>query len=89
MTNTATEQISVRIDRKTKKAAESILNKLGLSPTDAVRMFYRQIAAQRGLPFHPKIPNAETLAAFKEVNEGGGTKMSLEEFKTYLQSIAL
>ncbi|MDR3448504.1 MAG: type II toxin-antitoxin system RelB/DinJ family antitoxin [Alphaproteobacteria bacterium] len=83
----ATDQISIRIDHATKAAAEKVFSALGLSPTDAVRMFYKQVTLHRGLPFPAKIPNAETLAAFKEVDEGGGTTMSLKEFKKYMDSI--
>jgi DNA-damage-inducible protein J len=81
------EQISVRIDHATKVAAEGVFNTLGLSATDAIRMFYRQVAMQRGLPFPARIPNAETLAAFKELDEGGGKISSLKEFKTFLKAI--
>ncbi|MDR3423764.1 MAG: type II toxin-antitoxin system RelB/DinJ family antitoxin [Alphaproteobacteria bacterium] len=80
-----TEQISVRIDHATKAAAEGVFNLLGLSATDAVRMFYRQVALRRGLPFSAKIPNAETLAAFKELDKGGGKKISLKKFKAFLE----
>jgi len=65
-----TEQISIRVDTATKAAAEEVFQQLGLSPTDAVRMFYRQVAMQQGLPFHPKIPNATTIAAMKDGEEG-------------------
>ncbi len=54
----ANDQISVRIDQATKAAAEGAFNVLGLSATDAIRMLYRQVALQRGLPFPAKIPNA-------------------------------
>ena len=82
------DQISVRIDRATKTAAEGVFNILGLSATDAIRMFYRQVALQRGLPFAAKVPNAETLAAFKELDSGKGKKSSLKEFKAYIESIS-
>ncbi len=50
-----TDQINVRIDAPTKVAAEAVFNQLGLSATDAVRMFYRQVAMQQGLPFEARI----------------------------------
>jgi DNA-damage-inducible protein J len=78
------EQISVRIDPATKAAAEGVFNQLGLSATDAIRMFYRQVVMQRGLPFSAKIPNAETLAAIKELDAGKGKKTSLKKFKAQL-----
>ncbi|MDE1901443.1 MAG: type II toxin-antitoxin system RelB/DinJ family antitoxin [Alphaproteobacteria bacterium] len=78
------DQISVRIDHATKAAAEGVFDLLGLSATDAVRMFYRQVAMQRGLPFPAKIPNRETLAAFRELDKGRGKRMSLKKFKAQL-----
>ena len=83
----ASDQISVRIDHATKAAAEGVFGMLGLSATDAIRMFYRQVAMQRGLPFAAKIPNAETLAAIRELDTGKGKKSSLKEFKKFLDTI--
>jgi DNA-damage-inducible protein J len=80
----ANDQISIRIDHATKAAAERIFNALGLSATDAVRMFYKQVAMQHGLPFAAKIPNAETLEAIREADAGGGKKLTLAEFKKSL-----
>ena len=67
-----TEQISVRVDHTTKAAAEDSFRELGIAPTEAVRLFYRQVVLQRGLPFAVRIPNKETLAAIKELDEGRG-----------------
>jgi hypothetical protein len=36
--------IHARIDASTKEATERILNSIGLTPTEAIRLFYRQIA---------------------------------------------
>ncbi len=46
-----TEQINVRMDTQTKTQAESIFSQIGVSPTDAVRMFYKQVIMRKGLPF--------------------------------------
>lgn len=66
------EQISVRVDHTTKAAAEAVFSKLGLAPTDAVRLFYRQVALRRGLPFAVEIPNATTRAAFRDLDKKRG-----------------
>ncbi len=52
--------IHARIEPKTKASAERVLQKLGLSPTEAIRIFYRQIALCQGLPFQVHIPNRLT-----------------------------
>jgi len=62
--------IHARIEPKTKSLAENILAKLGLSPTEAIRMFYRQITLRRGLPFSVEIPNALTRATLDKSRKG-------------------
>ena len=65
-----TETIRARVEPEIKRRAESVLRELGLSPTEAIRMFYRQVILRRGLPFAAEIPNAETQAAVREAIEG-------------------
>ena len=65
-----TETIRARIEPDLKAEAESILKTLGLSPTEAIRLFYRQVALRRGLPFSVEIPNAETREAMRQAVEG-------------------
>jgi DNA-damage-inducible protein J len=75
------EQISVRVDHATKAAAEAVFSKLGLAPTEAVRLFYRQVALRRGLPFSVELPNAKTRAALDDLNKGKGkTFKTTEDF---------
>lgn len=61
-----TAAVHSRIEPETKKTAEEILRKLGLSPTDAIRLFYTQIALRNGLPFPVSIPNEETAQALDD-----------------------
>ena len=60
-----TQVIHARIEPKLKKAAESVFSKIGLSTTDAIRLFFKQVELHRGLPFEVKIPNAESREAIK------------------------
>jgi DNA-damage-inducible protein J len=62
-----TERIEARIEPELKQAAESVFAKLGISPSDAIRIFYKQVELYQGLPFEVRIPNAETLAAIQEI----------------------
>ncbi len=64
-----TETLRTRMEPELKAEGEAVLAALGLSTTEAVTMFFRQIVMQRGLPFEVKIPNDETLAAFKEAKD--------------------
>ena len=50
--------------------AEEVFAGLGLSPTEAITLFYRQVTLHHGLPFAVKAPNAETLAALRQARAG-------------------
>lgn len=65
MSKTAT--IQTRIEPALKAKVESILGKLGLSPSDAISLYYSQIALNKGLPFEVKIPNKETRKAMQDI----------------------
>ena len=58
--------VTVRIEDKLKFKAEKILGQLGLSPSNAVTMLYKQIALNKGLPFDVKLPNETTKMAIEE-----------------------
>ena len=49
-----------------KADAEGIFASLGITSTEAIRMFYRQVILRRGLPFAVELPNETTLAALTE-----------------------
>lgn len=71
---TKTESVRARMEPRLKQSAEKIFDKLGLSVTDAITLFYRQVALQKGLPFELKIPNDETLKAIADARAGKGLK---------------
>ena len=75
-----TETIRARVEPALKNEAEAILKKVGLSSSEAMRLFLYQVVQQRGLPFEVKIPNAETIAAIEELETGKGIRVnSVEE----------
>ena len=57
--------IHARIDPRLKRSTEAIFAQIGLSTTDAIRLFLTQVKHYRGLPFPVEIPNQETIAAMK------------------------
>jgi DNA-damage-inducible protein J len=63
---TKTATIQTRIEPGLKARVEAILGKLGLSPSDAIALYYSQIALNKGLPFEVKIPNKETRKAIQD-----------------------
>ena len=58
-----TSAVYARIDPQLKQQAEGILSQLGISPSGAVQMLYRQIVLQRGLPLDLHLPPERPLAA--------------------------
>ena len=62
--------VQTRIDNQVKKEAAAVLSKIGLTVSDAVRLLLTRIAHDKALPFNPLIPNAETIKAMKEVENG-------------------
>ena len=61
-----TETLRTRMEPELKAQGESILSALGLSTSEAITIFFRQMVMHKGLPFEVKIPNAETISALEE-----------------------
>lgn len=55
-----TSTICVQVESELKEEAEKILDQLGISISDAVGMFIRQVVLCRGLPFQVRIPTQES-----------------------------
>jgi DNA-damage-inducible protein J len=66
--------VRARIDGHVKEEATSVLDKMGLSVSDAIRMLLIRVAREKALPFEVRIPNAETVAAMEEARQGKGNK---------------
>ncbi len=58
-----------RIDEEIKKKAAKTLYDMGLSLSDAVRVFLVRVVAEKQMPFSLKVPNAETLSSMAEADE--------------------
>ncbi len=69
-----TLMIHARIDPKLKKSAERIFTDIGISTTEAIRLFLKQVEMHRGLPFPVSIPNEETASAMREANKPAALK---------------
>lgn len=68
--------IQSRVKAELKEEAEALFSAIGLSVSDAIRLFLQQSINSGGLPFQPtaKRPNAETREAMHELAEGGGKR---------------
>jgi DNA-damage-inducible protein J len=61
-----TVQITARVDPKLKRETEKVFDELGLSTSQAITLFFKQVNLRKGLPFAVSIPNAETRQAIEE-----------------------
>ena len=61
-----TSMLHVRVDDETKAQATEALAAMGMSVSDAVRLFLRRVVVDQTFPLELKVPNAETLAAMEE-----------------------
>ncbi|MCD7108882.1 type II toxin-antitoxin system RelB/DinJ family antitoxin [Rhizobium sp. DKSPLA3] len=64
-----TSMLHVRIDDETKEKATAALDAIGMSVSDAVRLFLRRVVADQAFPLELRVPNADTLAAMKEAED--------------------
>ena len=74
-----TEMIRARVEPELKREAEELFSVLGMSATEAITLFYRQVTMHRGLPFDVRVPNEETVEALRQSRDG----VDLEEHATF------
>lgn len=69
-----TEVLSTRLDSATKAAFTNICDELGLSTSQAIKVFAKAVINTGSIPFELKVPqpNAATLAAMQELEDGKG-----------------
>lgn len=65
----ATTMVHVRIDERIKAEATETLAAMGLTVSDAVRVFLTRVVADKELPFSLRVPNSATQTAMQEASE--------------------
>jgi len=79
-----TTEVRCRIDTKTKHDASKVIEAMGLSVSDAIRIFLKRVATEGTIPFDLRIPNAKTIAAMAEI-ENPKTRTQLKRYKSMKQ----
>ena len=71
-----TNLISTRIDHETKLEFTQVCKDIGISPSQAIKMFAQAVINYGGIPFElkRKQPNKISMQAMQELEEGGGNK---------------
>lgn len=72
----ATTMIHVRVNEDIKIQAAETLAGMGLTVSDAIRVFLTRVVADQQLPFALKAPNAETRAAMQEARAIGKARFA-------------
>ena len=76
------EMLSTRIDHDTKLAFTSVCDDMGLSTSQAIKLFAKAVINYGGIPFELKAkqPNSLTASAIAELESGeGSTAKNIEE----------
>ena len=65
-----TTALTIEIDVDLKQKTERLLREMGLTPAQAITLFYKQIESKHALPFESETPNEETLQAIEDSIHG-------------------
>ncbi len=77
-----TTNYNIRLDKDLKDRAFSVFESYGLTPSQAIKLFLNQVADTNAVPLsfdYQPTPNAQTIAAMKELENGDYIESSLEE----------
>jgi DNA-damage-inducible protein J len=67
----ASSLLPAQVDVAVKGEAAAVLESMGLTVADAVRLMLARVAHDDALPFDPPIPGPETVEAMEEGRRGG------------------
>lgn len=74
--------IQARVDSKVKNDAEKIINQLGISLNEAIRMFLMQVIIHKGIPFKPTLkPEYEPNEVLQQIIADVENKKDLTHYK--------
>ncbi len=78
---------SIRLDSDTKEIASEVFRQYGMSLSDGINLFCRQVAMTHSIPFELKVPSARMQEALNELKAKKGKKFeSIDELKKDLLS---
>ena len=75
------ELITISIESDIKKIAEEIFEQFGMTKSEAIESFYRQVAVTKKMPFVQRNPNKETIKAMQELE----SKENLITYKDFAE----
>ena len=78
--------VQTRVDETVKQEAAAVLQDIGLTVSDAVRLLLTRVARDKALPFELLTPNAETVRAMKAARAGKVKKVKLGDLQAVLDA---
>jgi DNA-damage-inducible protein J len=84
-----TGYITARVEPGLKASAGKVLSRVGVSTSDAITMFLKQVVLHGGLPFEVRVPNAATKKAVAELERGGGERFGGSTKEAFRQAVAV
>jgi DNA-damage-inducible protein J len=63
-----TDFIRCKVEPELKSTVDGILAELGINTSQAITLFYKQIALRHGLPFDVESPNETTLKTMQKTD---------------------
>ena len=87
-----TSSMHVRVEPKIKEEAEKILKKLGMTSSEAINIYLKQIILNSGIPFDVKIPQfnddmLEAIAESKDLEENPNKYKKYNNIKDLMEDL--
>ncbi len=85
----AQTNINIRMDENLKRQFDCLCNELGLNMSTAFNIFAKTMVRQQKIPFEISlnVPNAETLAAIDDVNQGKNLSRSFSSVAELMEDL--
>ena len=79
--------INISVESNIKTTAEAIFEQFGITKSEVIELFYRQVALTKDIPFIQRILNSETLEAIETIenNEGLTSYSSFAQLRQELE----
>ncbi len=76
--------VRARIDEHIKNEASVVLEAMGLTTSDAIRLMLTRVAHEKALPFETLVPNKKTIEAMKQARQDKLDVVTLDEIQAVL-----
>ena len=74
-----TSALTVRMDPELKQDCTEILEKIGITPSQAITFYFRQIVLNKGIPFELRVPSDEMVLALQEADDIASGRINKED----------